>query len=280
MQRPEWITVNYNENSIATVSDYLVEHGINTVCEGALCPNRWTCYAHKEVTFMILGSNCTRRCMFCNVSKGIPDSVDEYEAERILSTVKWLGSDYAVITSVTRDDLSDGGAEQFVIAIELLNANDIDVEVLIPDFNGEDDPLKAIVDAGPKVIAYNMETVLDLYPVVRPLSNYATGLYVLDEIKRLNKKIVTKSGFMLGLGENLVQIKELIRNIKDTGCDILTIGQYLKPTESHMDVKTYVHPKMFKMLEEYAYKLGFGSVQAAPFARSSLNARNTFKNIK
>lgn len=281
---PDWINTRYKEDEVKPVMEYIETHGITTVCESALCPNRWTCYAHKELTFMILGNTCTRQCRFCGVGKGLPQEVNPREPELVLETIRHLGSDYAVITSVTRDDLFDNGASQFVKVIGLLKSNNIHVEVLIPDFNGNPQFIALIVNADPDVIAHNIETVNRLYPLIRPLSDYYISLSVLETIKRLNKNATTKSGFMMGLGETISEVKELMYELKETGCDILTIGQYLKPLPESYEVKEYVHPDVFKMLEAYGYKLGFKMVKSAPFVRSSFMAKdmwikNNFKNI-
>jgi lipoic acid synthetase len=273
MLMPDWITVRYNEKSIKPVADYIEQHGVDTVCESALCPNRWECYANKELTFMILGERCTRRCGFCAVSKGVPEPVDEHEGEAILDTVTWLGADYAVVTSVTRDDLPDKGASLFAKVIGMLRDNNIHTEVLIPDFDEDERLIKKVVDAGPDVIAHNIETVQSLYPHIRPLSDYATSLGVLARIKNLNKKMITKSGFMLGLGEDIPDAKDLMKDIRETGCDSLTIGQYLRPSDDNEEVRTYLHPEVFNMLETFGYDIGFKAVRSAPFVRSSYRAR-------
>lgn len=273
MIKPAWINVRYNEDRIRPVAGYLEQQAIATVCESALCPNRWTCYANRELTFMILGEICTRQCGFCGVSKGVPAPAVYRETAAILNAVRWLGADYVVITSVTRDDLQDGGAGQFAEVVRTLGAAGIRVEVLIPDFNGDEGSIRTVLEAQPVVAGHNMETVQELYPAVRPLSDYATSLSVLGIIKKTGKNTVTKSGFMLGLGETMTQVKELMRAVRDTGCDALTLGQYLKPLPENAEVKTYVHPEVFKMLEDYGYGLGFSVVRAAPFVRSSFRAK-------
>ncbi len=271
---PGWITVRCNENKIKPVADYLEHNSINTVCESAVCPNRWTCYADKELTFMILGERCTRQCGFCGVSKGIPEKVDTHEYESILDTIRWLGADYTVITSVTRDDLPDRGAYQFAKVIGTLKGIGTHVEVLIPDFDGDESLIKTVINAGPDIIGHNMETVYGLYPSIRPLSDYGTSLSVLETIKKLQKGMITKSGIMLGFGERMREVKELMQDIRSTDCEMLTIGQYLKPAPENTDVKAYLHPEVFKMLEEYGYKLGFKAVYSSPFTRSSFHARD------
>ncbi len=273
MIKPEWIKVRYSENRIKPVADYLEQNRIHTVCESAVCPNRWACYADKELTFMILGERCTRQCGFCAVTKGVPENVDEHECKTILNTVEWLGADYAVITSVTRDDLPDCGAHQFAKVIHALKNSNIHTEVLIPDFDGDEKLIRAVIDAGPDVIAHNMETVQRLYRHLRPGSDYSTSLGVLECIKRTQKNMITKSGFMMGLGEDISEVKELMRDIMAAGCDILTVGQYLRPSEDNEEVKAYIHPGVFKMLEAFGHGLGFKVVQSAPLVRSSFQAR-------
>ncbi len=277
MLMPDWITVRYNEKNIKPVTDYIEQHGVDTVCESALCPNRWECYGRGEITFLILGMQCTRQCGFCGVEKGTPGQVDEREHERILDAVKWFGADYAVVTSVTRDDLADNGAHQFVKVIRTLRNNGIHAEVLIPDFNGHEEFIRLIVEAGPDIIAHNMETIKQFYQGIRPLSDYNTSLAVLETVKRINKDAITKSGFMLGFGEDMDAVKELMYDIKQTGCDILTIGQYLKPLPENVEVATYVHPGVFTMLEAYGYALGFQVVKASPLVRSSFMAREMWR---
>lgn len=273
MLLPDWINVRYNEDNIKPIQDYIEKHNISTVCESAICPNRWDCYSKKELTFMILGTQCTRQCKFCGVEKGLPGIVDAHEDQRILKTVNYFGSDYAVITSVTRDDLDDKGSQQFVKVIKTLKEHLIHVEVLIPDFNGDPELIETIVHAGPDVIAHNIETINRLYPVIRPFSDYYISLSVLEMVKRTYKEAITKTGFMVGLGESMAEIKELMQEIRQTECDILTIGQYLKPLPSSYEVKAYIHPDAFREIEEYGYRLGFKVINASPFARSSFMAK-------
>ncbi len=277
---PDWIRVSYNEGRVGPVADYIGRNRVNTVCEGALCPNRWTCYADRELTFMILGERCTRRCGFCGVQKGTPGSVDEDECRTVLEAAAWLGADYVVLTSVTRDDLPDGGAGQFATVIRSLRERGIQVEALVPDFNGDETLIAAVLDAYPDVVAHNMETTAALYPAIRPMSDYAVSLSVLSTIKRLRRDLPTKSGFMLGIGEDMTEVRGLMQDIRSTGCDILTIGQYLKPSPENVEVRAYVHPEVFAMLEEYGYALGFIAVQSGPLVRSSFRARKMWKQVR
>lgn len=270
---PDWIRVRYSEGRTGPVADYIERNGVVTVCEGAACPNRWTCYANGELTFMILGQRCTRRCGFCGVSGGVPEGIDGHECRTILDAVRWLGTDYAVVTSVTRDDLPDGGAGQFAEVVGSLRGMGCRVEVLVPDFRGNEASIGTVLGAGPDVVGHNMETTADLYTAIRPMSDYAVGLSVLETIKRLDSDMPTKSGFMLGLGESMTGVKGLMQDIRSTGCDMLTIGQYLRPSSENVEVREYVRPEVFGMLEEYAYSLGFRAVRASPLSRSSLGAR-------
>lgn len=277
MIQPAWITVRYSEDRVQPVADYLSRTGVSTVCESALCPNRWTCYPDREITFMILGEICTRQCGFCGVSKGTPGEVNEHEIEAILAAVRWLKADYAVITSVTRDDLQDGGAGQFARVVRALRDAGTRAELLIPDFNGNTASLEVVLASGPVVIGHNMETVRRLYAPVRPVSDYTTSLAVLETLGQTGGKILTKSGFMLGLGETLPEVKGLMQDIRSTGCDMLTIGQYLRPLPEHEQVKAYVHPRVFSMLEEYGYALGFKAVRSSPLVRSSFKAKEMWQ---
>ncbi len=273
MMQPDWIAVRYNEDRVQPVADYLERTGIATVCESALCPNRWTCYPDREITFMILGETCTRQCGFCGVNKGTPGHIDGHEHEEILAAVRWLGARYVVITSVSRDDLEDGGAAQFAKVVRALGKTGTRVEVLTPDFNGDAAAIGTVLSSGPVVAGHNMETVPRLYPSIRPLSDYATSLSVLATIKKDGRNVFAKSGFMLGLGETLPEVRSLMQDIRSTGCDMLTIGQYLRPLPGQEQVKAYVHPQVFAALQEYGYELGFKAVQASPLVRSSFRAQ-------
>ncbi|MCL5276583.1 MAG: lipoyl synthase, partial [Deltaproteobacteria bacterium] len=199
--------------------------------------------------------------------------IDGHECRTILDAVRWLGTDYAVVTSVTRDDLPDGGAGQFAEVVGSLRGMGCRVEVLVPDFRGNEASIGTVLGAGPDVVGHNMETTADLYTAIRPMSDYAVGLSVLETIKRLDSDMPTKSGFMLGLGESMTGVKGLMQDIRSTGCDMLTIGQYLRPSSENVEVREYVRPEVFGMLEEYAYSLGFRAVRASPLSRSSLGAR-------
>lgn len=259
-------------------------HGLSlhTICESALCPNIGQCFSHKTATFLILGDICTRNCTFCAVRRGIPSPVDESEPQHLLEAVEKLDLSYVVITSVTRDDLADGGASQFVRVISLLHQsrNGITVEVLIPDFLGSTQALKAVVEAGPEVINHNVETVPRLYPEVRPRADYSRSVELLHMVKRLDPKIVTKSGLMLGLGETREEVIEVMSDLREAGCDLLTIGQYLQPSPKHHPVVRYVPPEEFSEYEQVGKDIGFTDVASAPLVRSSFRAAELYSKVR
>jgi len=271
IKKPDWLRVPYSENQNSIfVTQMLKELNLSTVCEEAKCPNRSECFSNKTVTIMILGSNCTRNCRFCNVSYGTPQPVDTDEPVRISAAIKKLGLRYAVITSVTRDDLPDGGAAHFANVIRMLREESPEtvVEVLIPDLS----VLKPITDESPAVISHNIETVKSLYKDVRPDADYYRSLDVLRKIKQLSPDILTKSGIMLGLGETRREVLETFDSLLETGCDCLTIGQYLSPSKKHYPVHKYIEPHIFADYADIARKKGFRYVASAPFVRSSYHA--------
>ncbi len=274
-KKPEWLKRTYRDNSnLNYVREMLDELHLNTICDAAMCPNYVECFSKKTATFMILGVNCTRNCRFCNVVHQEPQQVDPKEPARIGLAVAKLGLKYVVITSVTRDDLPDGGAAHFaatVREIHKLNPNTA-VEVLIPDFLGNKDALQVVADAKPEVISHNMETVKALYDQVRPQAIYERSLAVLKNIKEVAPQIHSKTGIMLGLGEKDTQVFELMHDLRAVGCEILTIGQYLAPSSEHYPVQEYITPEAFDHYGEVAREMGFSFVASAPFVRSSYNA--------
>lgn len=282
-ERPSWLkkrlSINVKQDEVSSV---LKELRLNTVCESALCPNIAECFAKGTATFMILGNVCTRNCYFCAVPKGEPVEVDEGEPLRIACATKKLRLRHVVITSVTRDDLPDGGSEQFAKTIYALRSEmpEVTIEVLTPDFMGDVSAISKVVSEGPDVFNHNVETVPRLYTAIRPMANYRRSLDVLKKVKELNPHIYTKSGMMLGLGETRTEVSEVIHDLKEAGCDILTIGQYLSPTKDHFPVKEYVHPETFFEIAEEAKKIGFKFVASSPFIRSSFNAMNVYSLIK
>ena len=269
------IPIKHKSNkNINEVADIVKMFGLNTVCDEAMCPNRTECFSKRTATFMILGRNCTRHCTFCNVQKEGPCVVDETEPKKVAAAVHKLGLVYVVITSVTRDDLPDGGASHFAQCIEEIRKLDdkIKVEVLIPDFRGDTDALKTVMDAKPVVLNHNVETVKRLYPEVRPEADYYRSLELIKKVKELDCDMHTKSGIMLGLGEEKEEVISTLKDLADSGCEFLTIGQYLAPSKAHHKVMRYVHPDEFEEYKKIATDLGFKHVASAPFVRSSYHA--------
>jgi len=250
---------------------------LHTVCESAQCPNRTECFAEDTATFMILGDICTRNCTFCAVKHGKPQVPDSQEPEHIVEAVNKLGLRYVVITSVTRDDRPDGGASQFAQTITAIHnyEPDIRVEVLIPDFGGSSVALQTVVNACPTVLNHNVETVPRLYPEVRPQAKYQRSLELFKQSKLLNNKILTKSGFMLGLGESRQEVIEVMADLREAGCDVLTIGQYLQPSLRHYKLVRYVPPEEFEEYANIGKQLGFRQVVSGPLVRSSFHAAET-----
>ncbi|OGC16278.1 lipoyl synthase [candidate division WOR-1 bacterium RIFOXYC2_FULL_37_10] len=251
------------------IRECLSDGSIHTVCESAKCPNLGECFSRNTLTFMILGDVCTRNCVFCGVKKGAILSPDPFEPQKIVEAVKKLGLKYVVVTSVTRDDLRDYGAEQFAKVIEILKP--LPVEVLIPDLCGNWNQLQKIIDSNPVVINHNVETIQRLYKTIRPQAIYERSLELLKTVKKLNSKIYAKSGFMVGLGESDEEIIELLKDLKSANCDIITIGQYLAPSKRHPQPHRYVDPLVFEQYKIEGEKLGL-KVFAGPFVRSSYRA--------
>jgi len=245
---------------------------LHTVCESAHCPNIGECWNSRTATFMILGDICTRNCRFCAVASGIPAEVDSHEPARVAHAVKFLKLKYAVITSVTRDDLPDGGAFLFAETIRQIHQSvtDCKVEVLIPDFKGNKKSLQTVIEAQPDVINHNLETVSRLYPQARPQANYRRSLQLLQRVKQAG--ITSKSGLMLGLGESLDEIKQVMKDLRKADCDILTLGQYLQPSENHLPISRYITPKEFEDLKHFGKDIGFRHIESGPLVRSSYHA--------
>ncbi len=272
-RRPSWLKVRMpTGGQFAEVRKLVAQHHLHTVCESARCPNVGHCWSRRTATFMILGDVCTRNCRFCAVKTGKPTAVDLDEPRRVAEAVRTLNLRYAVITSVTRDDLEDGGASIFAETIRQIRAAvpGCQVEVLIPDFKGSAAALRTVLDAKPDVLNHNLETVPRLYRQVRPQANYARSLQVLERARRAG--FVTKSGLMLGLGESLDEVKEVMRDLRSVGCQILTLGQYLQPTRQHLPVARFVPPKEFDALRDYGLAIGFQHVASGPLVRSSFHA--------
>jgi lipoic acid synthetase len=261
------------------VKSILDETNLHTVCEEARCPNLGECFARGTSTFLILGKICTRDCGFCAVEHGVPAQPDEAEPEKVAQAVKKMGLQYVVITSVTRDDLSDGGASLFAKAIQTIRAlnSKTKVEVLIPDFQGDPSALEVVLKERPDVLNHNIETVSRLYPEVRPQADYERSLHLLMRSKASHPDVLTKSGFMLGLGENRKEVLELLRDLRAAGCDLLTIGQYLQPRPDRLAVVRFVPPEEFEEHQRIGEEMGFRAVASSPFVRSSFHAFEMFK---
>jgi lipoic acid synthetase len=251
---------------------------LHTVCEEANCPNIGDCFSRKTATFMIMGDVCTRNCPYCNVSHGKPQALDPQEPENIANAVKTLGLKHVVITSVDRDDLPDGGTFHFANVIKKVREINpgTTIEVLIPDFKGSIESLKIVLDANPEVVNHNIETVKGLYKIVRPQGNYERSLKILKSIKEISPKTISKSGFMVGLGETKEQIIKLMEDLYKNNVEILTIGQYLQPSKNHLPVYRYYSEEEFKEFEEIGYKIGFKYVFSGILVRSSFNAQEQF----
>ena len=283
MNRPEWLTIQVpNAENLDRMKKLLDAGHLHTVCEGADCPNIGECFASKTCTFMILGDVCTRNCRFCAVSHGRPVQVDPDEPQAVALTSRQLGLKHVVVTSVTRDDLPEGGAGHFAATIRAIRAQvpKATIEVLIPDFQGSIEALQLVIDAGPDVINHNIETVPRLYSSVRPQAIYSRSLELLRRISELGQDIWSKSGLMLGLGETNGDVIEVMEDLRKVDCNILTLGQYLSPSPNHHPIVEYVHPNTFKMLQEMGYNMGFLEVNAGPLVRSSYHAAKTFSNIE
>lgn len=275
---PRWLKREVPKgNANHFTSNLLEELNLETVCDNAKCPNRMECYSQKTATFMILGNVCTRPCGFCAVKRGRPDELEMDEPDRLAEATRRLGLKHVVITSVTRDDLNDGGADHYVQCIEKVRAqSDATVEILTPDFIGKEDALNRVIDAAPDVFNHNTETVPRLYRRVRgPKSEYRWTLELLRRIKERNPSIKTKSGLMLGLGETRDEIVDVLADLREVHCDFLTLGQYLQPSETrYLPVVRYIPPAEFEELGEIAKSLGFKKVASGPFVRSSYHARD------
>lgn len=280
--KPAWLKKQLPKGrNYQRVKGLLSNAGLHTVCQEASCPNRFECFSKETSAFMILGTDCTRNCPFCNVTPGKPGPIDPDEPMRIAETALALNLKYIVVTSVTRDDLEDGGASCFAQTIHAIKStflNDPKVEVLIPDFKGDINALKTVLDAKPDVLNHNIETVPSLYPKVRPEAMYERSLALISNVKKLDPSMQVKSGILIGLGETRGELFTAITDLFNHGCDILTLGQYLQPTKSHLKVKQYYTPEEFEKLEKLAKNTGFTKVAAGPFVRSSYQAMELYEN--
>ncbi len=276
MKVPSWIKTTYSPRD-NELSGLLRSLALHTICEEARCPNIGECFGRRTATLLILGCICTRNCKFCAVNKGKPLPPDDQESERIKKIVKELEFHYVVITSPSRDDLSDGGATQFALTISTLR-DVADVEVLVPDFGGDRDALKTVIDEGPYVLNHNIETIPRLYPKIRPMADYKRSLKLLEWAKEMGA--TTKSGFMVGLGEGMDEVIGLMKDLSDVGVDIVTVGQYIRPPGGKVKVERYLPPEEFDDIKIIAKELGFSGVASAPLVRSSYRARELAMLVK
>ncbi|MEC4676135.1 MAG: lipoyl synthase [Nitrospirota bacterium] len=280
MRLPEWIKTNVRVDTRNT-KQLLRRHGLSTVCEEARCPNKAECFSKPTATFMILGSSCTRNCGFCNVKFSNPGPPDEKEPENIANAAEEMGLRYIVVTSVTRDDLPDGGAEHFARTITAIRKKlpDAKVEVLTPDFNGDPDALEKVLEAKPDIYNHNMETVERLYPLVRPKAVYSRSMRLLKLAGEIAPDVYTKSGIMLGLGEKYEEVIRLLAELRGVECDFITIGQYLRPAKDNLPVVEYIRPEVFEELRTEAVKMGFRHAASGPLVRSSMNAEEMYGHV-
>ena len=276
LPKPPWLRVRLATNErFAFVRQIASDLGLHTICEEALCPNCNECWNEGTATFLILGRLCSRRCTFCAVGHGPAEAPDEAEPERVARAICAMRLSYAVITSVTRDDIPDGGAGHFVATMEAIRrvSPETLIELLVPDFQGSPEALAAVVRARPDVLGHNVETVPRLYPVVRPGADYGRSLAVLRQARQRDNGLILKSGLMLGLGESSEEVRQVLADLKEAGCDLLTLGQYLQPTGSHLPVARFVPPDEFEAWRERALEAGFSGVSSGPLVRSSFHAK-------
>jgi lipoic acid synthetase len=280
VQKPNWLKRRLpTGQTYENVRGMISKDRLHTVCQEARCPNMWECFAQHTATFLILGSQCTRSCRFCSIQTGPVEPPDPDEPVRVAEVAQQMGLKYVVVTSVTRDDLPDGGAGHFAGTIEEIRKKipDACVEVLIPDFQGHAPALQTVLKARPDVLNHNIETVPRLYSMVRPEADYQRSLELIRRVKAYDAAIPTKSGLMFGFGENAQEIKQTLEDLLSANCRILTLGQYLQPTKHHLPVKRYVPPEEFEKWREEALKMGFSEVASGPFVRSSYHAKELFR---
>ncbi|MBN1298714.1 MAG: lipoyl synthase [Actinobacteria bacterium] len=278
--RPEWLKkrISLNNNNISEIKQLLEDLKLNTVCQSAKCPNIFECFSKKTATFMLMGNICTRNCAFCGVASGKPEALDSSEPLNVAKAATSLNLKYIVLTSVTRDDLPDGGTRHFYDTVMSIHKflPQSKIECLIPDFKGSITGLEHLLLSKPDVLNHNIETINKNYGLIRKHADYKRSLDVLKNTKKINNSIITKSGFMLGLGESIEEVKTLIYDLKDAYVDILTIGQYLRPSDNNYPVHKYYTPEEFDEIREFADSLGFKYVVAGPYVRSSYQARDAF----
>lgn len=276
--KPEWFRKVLRPRDLIEMRSLIREYKLNTVCEEAACPNRGECYRNKTLTVMILGRRCTRNCAFCNVESERPRGVDGDEPNRVAGALSQLSLGYVVITSVTRDDLEDGGAGHFAMTIRAVREKNTDttLEVLVPDFVHA---IGKVVREKPEVISHNVETIPRLYQSVRPQADYEKSLSLLARVKEMDPGIFTKSGVMVGLGETYEEVLGVMKDLRAVGCDVLTIGQYARPSRSHIEVSEWIHPCTFDRHRKEAQELGFLHVESGPYVRSSFHAADFLEKI-
>jgi lipoic acid synthetase len=275
LKKPIWLKKRLSLGCAHTQMETdLFARRLHTICQEGCCPNQGECFSKKEASFLIMGRVCTRSCRFCAVESGKPGALDPDEPDRLADVVRELGLKYVVVTSVTRDDLPDGGAGHYAGVIERLRQKcpGVCIEVLIPDFQGSDESLSIVVNKHPEVLNHNVETVPRLYKTVRPQADYQRSVELLSQAKKIWGGITTKTGIMVGLGETRDEVFSVMDDLLRAGCDILTIGQYLQPSSNHYDVKDYIHPDIFSAYENEARMKGFKGVVSSPFVRSSYRA--------
>ncbi|MDH3974139.1 MAG: lipoyl synthase [Deltaproteobacteria bacterium] len=272
---PPWLKRQVGKSEkVADLKRILRENNLHTVCEEARCPNLGECFEQKRATFLILGDYCTRGCGFCSVKEGRPLPPEPDEPQKVAAAAARMGAKYVVITSVTRDDLPDGGSKQFAHTIDAIRKllSDSSIEALTPDFGGDIEAIDRVCHAGPDVYNHNVETVPSLYPEVRPRAEYERSLDLIRHVKKSYPSIMTKSGLMLGFGEKRDEVITLLEDLKNAGCDLVTIGQYMRPTKNNLQVVEYVKPEVFKELECIGKEMGFAGIFSGPLVRSSFNA--------
>jgi len=284
VRKPDWIRVKAPTGAVVAQTRALMRSkSLTTVCEEAACPNIGECWSKKHATVMILGDTCTRACAFCNVKTGMPRAVDPMEPENVADAAAQMGLQHIVVTSVDRDDLPDGGAKQFVKVIEAIRRSNpqTTIEILTPDFrNKHEAAIEAIVAARPDVYNHNLETVPRLYPTIRPGARYYASLRLLEQVKRIDPSIFTKSGVMVGLGEERLEVHQVMDDMRSAGIDFLTMGQYLQPTPKHAKVAEYIPPATFNAYASIARAKGFLLVAASPLTRSSYHAGDDFEKLR
>ncbi len=280
---PEWLKKPFSPDGIARdVSELISDLSLRTVCESARCPNLRECWSERQLTFMILGSTCTRRCGFCSVPHGRPEPVSESEPERVAEAVARLGLAHVVVTSVARDELADEGATQFIRVIAAIRGRSpgVTVEVLVPDFHAREELLRRLMEQGrPDVFAHNVETIERLSPLLRPQADYRRSLMVLGTVAGWRTGSLIKSSVMVGLGESMEELAQTFRDLLEAGVTHLTVGQYLRPDADHLPVMEYVSPQRFQALERLAYEVGLDWVRAGPFVRSSYHAADAVQGL-